>query len=71
MNPVYKILRAPPKRASGDVCFALTFDHMDFGIPRKLASRDRYLKSRYVPRSVNALIGGATPNFGRSVGGVH
>jgi hypothetical protein len=26
VNLVYRILRAPPKRASGDVCFLLTFD---------------------------------------------
>jgi hypothetical protein len=29
VNLVYRILRAPPQRASGDVCFLLTFDYMD------------------------------------------
>jgi hypothetical protein len=33
MNLVYKFLRAPPKRASGDVCFLLTFDYMDVSHP--------------------------------------
>ena len=26
VNLVYEFLRAPPQRASGDVCFLLTFD---------------------------------------------
>jgi hypothetical protein len=33
VNLVYKFLRAPPQRASGDVCFLLTFDYMEVGHP--------------------------------------
>jgi hypothetical protein len=35
VNLLYEFLRAPPQRASGDVCFLLTFDYMD------VASLDR------------------------------
>jgi hypothetical protein len=31
VNLVYQFLRAPPKRASGDVCFLLTFDYLEVG----------------------------------------
>jgi hypothetical protein len=33
VNLVYRFLRAPPQRASGDVCFLLTFDYRDVSHP--------------------------------------
>ena len=49
VNPVYKVLRDPPKRASGNVCFLLTFEYMDVGIPRKWPPGIGTLKSPCVP----------------------
>ncbi len=47
-NLVLCVLRAPPKRASGDVCFLLTSTYMDVG-HSETVSQIRTEKSRSIP----------------------